>query len=190
MIKTIVNRVRVSNDATVRMHSDSSSHASSNIGRRSTLRAYYSRPSGTSVRNRIFVSLPRLPGEVQLSDLEAATLEMRISPKLSTGEQWNPMTLVVRRVLSPWDENGITWITTPEVEPRKEIGKVKPPQSGKFQIDVMQVYLDGIDPSFGVRLALDSDESGDAYATEMIEVHSSEAYDTLGGPAVILQYTH
>jgi hypothetical protein len=98
------------------------------------------------------------------------------------------MTLIVRRLLSTWAEQSVTWISGPDVT-ETPIGKVKPPQSGPFEVDVLEVYLDTTNPNYGVRLALDSDESG-ASRTEVIEVYSSEFSDLPKRPTVTFKYTH
>jgi hypothetical protein len=95
----------------------------------------------------------------------------------------------VRRVLSTWDEGGIYWVNSPMVDDDSAFAVIKPPQTGPFEIDVLRLYHDGIDPIHGLRFALDSDEQGKS-TTETIRIHSREAGDSPISPTVILKYTH
>jgi hypothetical protein len=189
MIKTVENRIVVYSDATIRRNDDSSFYANENDGFSQTITVHQWQDATTTVKSRIFMGLPALPEEVEVSDLEAATLRMYTASGMSAPGFWRPMTLVMRRVLSPWEEGKIKWINSPEVDTDSILATVKPPQSGSFDIDVLQIYRDGYDPAFGVRFALDSDESSAANKTETIVIHSREARDIVS-PAVTFRYTH
>ena|GEM_PF-3591193 len=189
MIRTVENRVTVYSDATIRRNDDSSACARENDGFSQTITAHNRQSVNTTVKSRIFIGLPALPEGVEVSDLEAASLRMYVASGQSAPGFWSPMTLVMRRVLSHWEEGIINWVNSPEVDTDSALAVVKPPRSGPFEIDVLQIYHDGIDPTFGVRFALDSDENP-VSKTETIEIHSREAGNTALSPAVIFRYTH
>lgn len=195
LLRTVERGKRISQDATVRMHGDSPFYATdSTSGRWPIITARHEYSGQTFIKSRIVMSLPPIPPEVQVSELDAATLKLNISSTLSAVSAhglWVPLTLVVRRVLSPWFEDTVTWITAPEVDTDSAsiIATVKPPQTGSFEIDVLKMYLHDREPDFGIRLALRSDEAN-ALRTKMIEIYSSEARDSTKGPMVIFRYTH
>jgi hypothetical protein len=189
MIRTVENRILVGSDATVQRHDDSTYYNVQNYGWNPRIWVHQESYLNSSIKSRIFIGLPALPEEVDFSELEAATLRMYVAAGQSTPGFWSPRTLAMRRVISPWAETEITWNTKPEVDTSYIFAKVKPPQSGFFDIDVLQIYHDGIDSAYGVRFALDSDENG-IFKTETVEIYSSEARDTQLSPAVIFRYTH
>jgi len=190
MIRTVENRRRVTGDATIRWHSDSTEYQNENLGWSRTVQVYQYQDANTTIKSQIFMALPALPDEVDLGDLEAATLRICVASGKSVPSFWSPMTLVMRRVLSPWEEGTIKWNNCPVVDTDSILAKVKPPQSGFFDLDVLQIYLDGTGPGYGVRFALDSDENGIPFRTESIEMHSREAADTLESATVTFRYTH
>lgn len=189
MIRTVENRIGVYADATVQRHDDSSGYNDQNYGSNPRIWVHQESYSNISIKSRIFIGLPALPEVVDVSDLEAATLRMYVASGQSAPGFWSPRTLVMRRVISPWEEGTINWINSPEVDTDSILAVVKTLQSGFLEIDVLQIYLDGIDHTFGVRFALDSDENG-VPKTETVEIYSREAHSTVLIPAVTFRYTH
>lgn len=191
MARTLNYPVRVSNDSWVEWCSDDMECATKKHGGDKLLLAKHVY-SGGIAKSRIFIGFPPLPPYASISDLESATLRLKVSTEgLSTGSMWNPETLIIRRILSPWSEGTADWYVDPEIDMSHVIASVQPPQSGVVEVDVLSVYQLGQDPVYGVRLALDSDDSGEPFiGSEQVQLHSSEVRDSLSRPTVVFRYTH
>lgn len=192
MTRTLNYPVRVSNDAYVEWCSNDVECAAEKHGGDRLLVAKHVYSQGSLVKNRIFIGFPPLPAYATVSDLESVTLRIKVETEgLATGSMWNPETLIIRRILSPWSEGTVDWNVDPLIDTSYVVASVRPPQSGVLEVDVLSVYQLGTEPSYGVRLALDSDDSQEPFiGSELTQFNSSEVRDSLSRPAVVFRFTH
>jgi hypothetical protein len=192
--KTFNDTIPISFDATVGWSSLNSGSANENRGWESKLSILYSMEGGENIVNRIFIGLPSLPEFVDVSVLEFATLVLAeaVSEGISADAMRDPPSLVARRVLEPWLEMNITWITMPDIDMSEEFAEIvwQTAHYWHAHIDLMKAYTDGIDPTHGIRIAALSDEKG-RLTYESASFYSSEADDISRRirPYVVMKYT-
>ncbi len=191
--KTFNDTIPISFDATVEWSDLDPGLANTNRGSESKLSVLHSAEGGGIVDNRIFIGLPSLDPFVDVSVLEFATLVLAeaVSEGISADAMRDPPSLVVRRVLEPWLEMSITWITMPDVDTSEEFAEIvwQTAHYWYARIDIMKAYTDEIGPTYGIRIAALSDEQN-RLVYESISFHSSETNSPRRvTPYVIMKYT-
>lgn len=180
LTKTVYYTLYVTNDAGIRWESPDE-----NCGQTTVLGIWYNDSLAFRMRQRCFVGLPTLPANPASSMLESAALRLKVK-KIGINAVDYPLT--VRRVMSPWFEDEITWNDSPSVS--TSLFKTVNPHPEFLDIDVLSIYQNPPNPEYGIRIAFVIDEEeGHQPNTIYYKFWSSEGPET-NRPFVALKYTY
>lgn len=180
LTKTVYRTVYVTNDAGIRWETPDE-----NCGQTTVLGIWYNDSLAYRMRQRCFVGLPTLPADPPSSALKSAALRLKVK-KIGINAVDNPLT--VRRVMSSWSEDEITWNNSPFVS--TSLFKTMNPHPDFLDIDVLSVYQNFPSPEYGIRIAFVIDEEeGHQPTTIYYKFWSSEGPED-NRPFVALKYTY
>lgn len=190
LIRTVIDTIPITEDATIAWSTLSSLDANTNFGFDAFLSLEYKGGSqDIGVRKRALISLPPLPAGLDSKDLEVANLVLRESAlSVARGKvSWVPESISLRRVISPWIHTLVTWNTAPRVSDDRLV--VVESESRVMVLDVRFVYQDTLDPRYGLRLALLAEEES-SYHSGVVSIHSCDSPEPAFEPYIAFKYTH
>ncbi|MEW5923645.1 MAG: hypothetical protein AB1746_06625 [Candidatus Zixiibacteriota bacterium] len=136
------------------------------------------------IRHRFIIKLPSLPENVTPNDVDSAFLNLNITEPFL----YPYMPLNVRMVLSPWDEETVTWNTMPE---RSDVilSNLYPFDSMRVMLDISNLYKNPSLAPYGLFFSDLYEDNNNYCGTENFRFHSGESDSLSRRPNVGLFFT-
>jgi len=192
LIRTDVNSVLVTQDATIEFKSFDASASKRNLGFEPRLEVVQLVEPNKWQKSRVLVSLPHPPEGVKPSELDSASFSIKVTFSGTAADaDWTGETIIARMVESDWSETTVTWNSAPKADTLPVATSLENNGGYYVTMDMLDYYKDPeFNPTHGVLLLLESDfENGSPSTPDILRFWSSEWPDPSVSPRVTFKYT-